>query len=113
MSTLSIKELLDNINVKVTAEQLELLEANLEMKKVKRLKHKLYSVAKVEFEAKTPLQLKQLVLTMQDEKEPFDKAKWAQQVALNKEFKTAQPIERIIAFYQKRMIDAGYITVAQ
>ena len=110
--TMNIKTILADAGVVVTDEVADLLASKLEIKKEKKTQHKKWvAVDEVEFTAKTPLQMRQAVLAIQGEGE-VDTEKWSNLLATYPGFKTQQPVDRIIAFYRKRMLDEGLIQAA-
>lgn len=106
----TITEILKSLGVKATEVQIGELEKLLAAKK-EPTSDKKYKVAKREFAAKTPLQMKQAVLCVGDE-ETVTMAEWSQKLGTYEGFATKQPVERIIGFYRKRMLDEGLVVEA-
>lgn len=107
----SIANLLIELDVAFTEEQLAKIEEKLEFRKVKKDKSKFFKFVKDTFEAKTPLQMKLCVTVLKD-KGLVTKDEWVDLLNTHPDFKTTQPTERIIAFYQKRMLGDGLISRA-
>jgi hypothetical protein len=110
---MKLNEILAAAGIEVSAEQLEQISSQLEIKKSKKVTAKKWAVVEdAEFSAKTPLQMRQCVEAIRDEAE-VDMKTWCELLADYEGFKTAQPIERIVAFYKKRMIDEGLIQIVE
>jgi hypothetical protein len=107
---MELKEILSQIGIKCSDEKLAELEAVVQVKKVPRTAKKWVAVEGAAFGAKTPLQMKQCVEALGTE--PADMKTWVEKLAAVDGFKTAQPVERIVAFYKKRMIDEGLVREA-
>ena len=103
----TIAEVFAQVGIKVKEEKLAELEALLQVKKQPKGSKK-YVFNGDAFEAKTPLQMKQAVLAIKDAGE-VDMKTWAEKLAAHDGFKTQQPVERIVAFYKKRMLDEGLV----
>ena len=69
---------------------------------------KTWRVVSVEFQPKTPTQMMQAVLAIQD-KGPVNMEAWVAALEAHDGFKTKQPTDRIIAFYKARMIKEGLV----
>ena len=106
----TIAEVFAQVGIKVKEEKLAELETLLQVKKQPKGSKK-YVFNRDTFEAKTPLQMKQAVLAIEDAGE-VDMKTWAERLKGYEGFKTQQPVERIIAFYKKRMLDEGLVREA-
>ena len=106
----TIAEVFAQVGIKVKDEKLAELEALLQVKKQPKGSKK-YVFNGDAFEAKTPLQMKQAVLAIKDAGE-VDLKTWAEKLRGYEGFKTQQPVERIVAFYKKRMLDEGLVREA-
>lgn len=110
---MKLNEILAAAGIEVSEEQLEQLSSQLEIKKTKKTVAKKWAVVEdAEFSAKTPLQMRQCVEAIRGEEE-VDMKTWCEKLAGYDGFKTQQPVERIVAFYKKRMIDEGLICVVE
>jgi len=106
----TIAEVFAQVGIKVKEDMLAELETLLQVKKQPKGSKK-YVFNGDTFEAKTPLQMKQAVLAIKDAGE-VDLKTWAEKLQGYKGFETRQPVERIIAFYKKRMLDEGLVREA-
>lgn len=106
----TIAEVFAHVGIEVREEKLAELETLLQVKKQPTGRKK-YVFNGDAFEAKTPLQMKQAVLAIKDAGE-VDLKTWAEKLQGYEGFKTQQPVERIIAFYKKRMLDDGLVREA-
>jgi hypothetical protein len=93
----------------VVDQMAEAIAAAFPVKTKSRNAKEYFAVEGAEFAAKCPLQMKQCVEVLRNAEEPLSIAAWAEQLA--GVIKTKQPVERIIAFYRKRMLDEGLIAV--
>lgn len=106
----TIADVFAQVGIKVNDEKLAELEALLQVKKQPKGGKK-YVFNCDAFEAKTPLQMKQAVWAIRYAGE-VDLRTWAEKLQGYEGFKTQQPVERIIAFYKKRMLDEGLVREA-
>jgi hypothetical protein len=106
----TIAEVFAQVGIKVKEETLAELETLLQVKKPQKGSKK-YVFNGDTFEAKTPLQMKQAVLAIKDAGE-VDLKTWAEKLQRYEGFKTQQPVERIVAFYKKRMLNEGLVREA-
>ena len=106
----TIAEVFAQVGLKVNEDMLAELETLLQVKKPQKGSKK-YVFNGDTFEAKTPLQMKQAVLAIKGEGE-VDLKTWAEKLQRYEGFKTQQPVERIIAYYKKRMLDEGLVREA-
>ncbi len=103
----TIAEVFAQVGIKIEEEKLLELENLLQVKKQPKGIKK-YVFNGEAFEAKTPLQMKQAVLAIKNAGE-VDMKTWAEKLGTYDGFKTQQPVERIVAFYKKRMLDEGLV----
>jgi hypothetical protein len=66
-------------------------------------------VAEVPADTKMPTQARTIVAELQSAGKPLTKTELVE--ACTGKIETKQPVERIVAFYQKRLVDEGYITM--
>lgn len=104
---MNLKEILAQVGVKVTEEQIENLSQLVEVKKQKKGSKK-WIFVKDEFSAKTPLQMRQAVLAIKEAGEVTNE-QWSEKLAAYEGFRTQQPVDRIVAFYKKRMLTEGLV----
>ena len=106
----TIAEVFAQVGIKVKEETLAELETLLQVKTQPKGSKK-YTFNGDAFHGKTPLQMKQAVLAIKGAGE-VDLKTWAEKLQRYEGFKTQQPVERIIAYYKKRMLDEGLVREA-
>ena len=106
----TIAEVFAQVGIKVKEETLAELETLLQVKTQPKGSKK-YIFNGDAFHGKTPLQMKQAVLAIKGAGE-VDLKTWAEKLQRYEGFKTQQPVERIIAYYKKRMLDEGLVREA-
>lgn len=103
----TLKDVLASV-VDLTDDQYAVLEQHVVLKKTPKGTKKWEFVEVDTMPAKTPLQMQQAYHAIEGEG-AVNMETWAKLLADVDGFRTAQPVERIIAFYKKRMIDEGLI----
>ena len=106
----TIAEVFAQVGIEVKEETLAELETLLQVKRQPKGSKK-YVFNRDAFGAKTPLQMKQAVLAIKGAGE-VDLKTWAEKLQGYKGFATRQPVERIIVYYKKRMLDEGLVREA-
>lgn len=107
---MELKTLLNNLAINLSDEEIARLEPNVKVKaKLQKANAKFEATGK-DFEAKTPLQMKQCVQALGEQK--MSLAEWADALGTVEGFRTQQTPAKIIAFYRKRLLDGGYIKLA-
>lgn len=102
----------NNIKIKASDEELTKLCIFVAPKKLSRTLKRYYRTDTVPSD-KSPLQLKQILSVLPSTpEEAITNEQWTTAVSKLPEFRTRQPIERIIAFYKKRMLIENLIAAA-
>lgn len=113
-STISpLLAIFSELGITLTEDQAAQLETKVEVIKTKKQIHKKWEVVpETAFGAKTPTQMRQAIECVRDAG-AVDMKTWAEKLAAYEGFKTQQPVERIIAFYKKRMLEEGLLRVVE
>lgn len=107
-NAMNIKALLESVGITVTDEQVDLLSASLTYKASKSGSNIRYSHGQVKLEPTDKIAL-QARIALENLTDGMSLETWAQMLSLDKRFVTKQQPAKIIAYYQKSLIEAGYL----
>lgn len=107
---MKLQELVKQLGLDVPESVVAVLEPCVKVKaKSVKTSHKFEATGK-DFEAKVPTQMKQCVQALGDQAMGLED--WAKSLEKVEGFRTQQSPAKIIAFYRKRMLEAGYVKLA-
>lgn len=109
-STLNLVSLLEELGITCTVAQMEALSERIVVKKAPR-SNRVYAPGqtKLTAEDKIPLQMRIIVENFEN---GMTLEQLATKVATDTRFTTKQPVNKIVAYYRKQMIERGYIQPA-
>ena len=108
---MNIKSLLEQHGISVTDEQVALLSTNLTFKHSKGGNHKHYKHGEVKLEPTTKIAL-QARIALENLEDGMNLADWAAKTKADKRFVSKQETSKIIAYYQKDLIEKGFLVKA-
>jgi hypothetical protein len=106
---MELKDIMSQCGIKCSEEKLAELSNFVQLKKIPKGSKTWAVVDGGEFGSKTPLQMRQCVESIRGCGN-VDMKTWVEKLTAYEGFKTQQPVERIIAFYKKRMLDENLIS---
>lgn len=107
-NAMNIKALLESVGITVTDEQVDMLSASLTYKASKSGSNIRYSHGQVKLEPTTKIAL-QARIALENLENGMSLETWANNLAADKRFITKQQPAKIIAYYQKSLIESGFL----
>ena len=109
---MKLQELCKAVGVTLDDATVAKLEGHIRVRaKTVKVNQKFIAAGKDTKGVKMPLQMSQAISVL-DAETPVDLKTWAEKLAKVEGFRTQQPVEKILAFYRKRILDEGFAKVA-